>query len=215
MFQLARARRILQSPRARDARRSLLAGLFLIAVAWVTVYNLRQLQDNPDLGTKYVYSRRAELIREIEGVQPPTKETLINLALGEGMRFVSFLAKTLPEDTSVVFPVDQSGASQPSEFFQYAGLGHFRPYMYPRKLQTEVYDFQHLPYDPLNLSNVPPEYRLVTWNHTNSSQHFVYQVFVSHSAKQYRLFFKSYPVQNQKDYHTEYLFVAYSEAVSP
>ncbi len=195
--------------------RIILASLFLVAVAGVTSYNLRQIVNNPKLGTWLTYTRSVELIREIEGVQPPTKEALINLALGDGMRFVNFLADTLPEDTSIVFPADMSSSPQTSQFFKYAGPAHFIPYLYPRKLQTESYDFQPLPYDPNSLSTVPQEYRLVARQYHHSSQNFVFQVFVSSNAKRYRLFFKTYPAPGQKNYHTEHLFVAYPEEPIP
>ena len=197
------------------AIRILLASAFLLAVASVTVYNVRQLQDNPELGTKYVYSRRAELIREIEGVAPPTKETLINLALGDGMRFVNFLADNLPEDTSVIFPANTSGSPEASPLFRYAGPAHFIPYFYPRKFQTETYDFETLPYNPRSLSTVPQEYHLVTRDYTHSSRHWVFQIFGSPDSKRYRFYFKTYPVQGQKNYHTENLLVAYPEGLNP
>ncbi len=203
------------SGKVRLAIRILLATLFLVAVAGVTVYNLRQLVNNPTLGIRYVYTSRSRLIREIEGVQPPTKETLINLALGDGMRFVNFLADTLPENTSIVFPADMSDSPQTAAFFKYAGRAHFIPYLYPRQFQTETYDFQTLPYDPRSPSTVPQEYRLVTREYHHSSQNFVFQVFVSPNAKRYSLFFKTYPVQGQKNYHTENLFVAYPEGLNP
>ncbi|MFH1140363.1 MAG: hypothetical protein V1724_01540 [Chloroflexota bacterium] len=191
-----------------------LASLFLIAVVGVTIYNVQGIVNNPKLGTWLTYTRSVELIRDTF-LQSPTKETLIGLATGDGMRFVNFIADTLPEDTSIVFPTDESGALQPSEYFRHTGFAHFIPYLYPRKLQTETYDFQSLPYDSRNLSTMPQEYRLVSREYFHSSQDWVFQIFVSPDAKRYRLFFNIRPVPSQFGYNHVRTFVAYPEGLNP
>ena len=187
-----------------------LALLFLAVGTCIIVYNVRETIDNPELGAKHVLLTHIELAREIEGISNPTKQEMINLTMGDGMRFFAFLRDHLPEDTFLIFPRDEIGYLQPTEYLR-MGFGAISATLHPRKIQTEFYEFQDLPYDPLRLSDVPQDYQLITWDYAWRSLHFVFRLFVSAETKRYRFFFDAYPVKDQPGYHTENLFIMYPE----
>ena len=212
--QVARTKGIMPRVRLGRTTRATLALALLGVTAFIAVYNFREISRNPDLGTNYVYQRRSELVRLIEGISPPTNQGMINLFGGDGMRFVVFLAEHLPEDTLVIFPTDKSGYLQPPGIFENAGYAHLRPILHPRKWYQEIYDFRKLPYDPLRLSDVPPDYRLITREYSWRSQLYVLQAYVSPNAKRYRLFIDTQPVVGNPNYNTRNLLVAYPEGES-
>lgn len=151
-----------------------LATVFVGATLFIIQHNVRETIRNPDLGTRYVNVRLADLMREVEGIDPPTRQGMANIFLGDGMRFVAFLAENLPEGTTaVIFPTDERGSWTPPEYFSSAGYNHFKPLLHPREIQTEVYDFQKLPYDPSLPTGVPTGYRVITRDYSHSSRHWV------------------------------------------
>lgn len=192
--------------------RATMALAFLGITVLIVGYNVKEIGFNPDLGAKYVYGRRAEVARQIEGVGQPTTQGMINLFGGDGMRFVAFLAEHLPDDATVVFPTDKPGGyMKPSGIFENAGYAHFRPILHPREIRAEVYDFQILPYDLLGLSDIPPDYRLITREYSWRGQVYVLQAYVSPNAKKYRLFFDAQPIAGNRDYSVRNLLVAFPE----
>ena len=190
-----------------------LATLFAVASAAIIVYNVRGILGNLELGTRYRLVRMAQLVQEIEGVGNPSKQEMINLTLGDGMRFFAYLRERLPEDTLLIFPSNASNAEhdlQPEEIGRVGAIG-FRATLHPRKLKGENYDFQRLPYSPGELSTLSQKYNLSTLDYSHSSLHFVFQVFLSPDTKQYRFFYNVRPVAGQASYHTEILMLMFPE----
>ena len=107
-----------QSGASATVVRAILSVLFLGSAIFVIRDNLQQIIENPTLGVDHTYNRRAELVREIEGVDKPGKEEWISLAFGDGMRFFAFLANHLPEDAVLIFPRDDAGYIKPTQYFR-------------------------------------------------------------------------------------------------
>ena len=194
-----------------------MALVFLGLTFFIIGYNVNKMVTIRELGTNYLRGL-GRTVQEVEGTPRPTKQGMINLYFGDGMRFVAFLAEHLPKNATVVFPVDKltpGGAMQPRAYFTAAGWNHFLPILHPRKMKSDVYDYQVLPYTPLRLDEVLKEYRLATWQVSHSNQVFVLQVFVSPDAKEYRLYFISRPLKGDPTNRTENLLIAYPQVVSP
>ena len=186
--------------------------LFVGSAAFILKYNVSQMMEHPDVGINYVLFRRTELAREVEGTDRLGKEELISLTLGDAMRLVLFISRSLPDDALVVFPEVEPGDELGNRIFRYAGWDHFVPYLYPRQFQQSAYDYQDLPFDLASAHAAPQALQLLERDYVHSSQHWVFLVFASPESKEYRLYYKTtYPVKGNMLYHTENLFVVYPQ----
>jgi len=191
-----------------------LASGFLGAVALVLAFNVPEIFSNPDLGTDFALQRRADLVEQIEQVSPPTKEELISLNLGDGMRFVFFVREATPEEVTIVFPVGDV-YPVPRDFFANATASHFRPTLYPRVYQQERYEFDLLPYDHAGLTALADRYQVASREYLHRSRRYVFIAVVSPETTHYRVFIASTPVEGQPYYQEEYVAVLLPEELSP
>jgi len=145
-----------QTSQRRHCRLFVQIGLVLLILSLgvvVIINNVKEIVNNPVLDVNFVFSRRAELIREIEGVDNFSKQELINLDRGDGMRFLAFARQYLSEDTILVFPVEQFDWAQGDTILGPVPSEHFAVTLYPRRFLTDTYDFRRLPFAdsaPLN-----------------------------------------------------------------
>jgi hypothetical protein len=178
----------------------------------VIIYNLKVMVNNPVLGVKNVYTVRAKLVREIEGVESFSKQELINLDRGDGMRFLSFARQHLPEDSILVFPAEQF--IEPKGDFILGALAwqHFIVTLYPRRLLTDTYDFHKLPFADSAPLNAGGRLRMFGRDYCHRRTHFVFRIFVSPDVHRYRFFMTAISVTGPKDFGSETSFILYPDA---
>ena len=178
----------------------------------VIIYNVKEIVNNPILGVNVVYSRRAKLIRQIEGVYNFSKQELINLDRGDGMRFLAFAQQHLSEDSILVFPAEQFDESKGNTILGPVPSPHFTVTLYPRRFFTDTYDFRRLPFGDSALLNTEGRFRVFGRDYCYSNKHFVFRIFVSPDIHRYRFFMTTVPIAGQKDFDTELTFILYPDS---
>jgi hypothetical protein len=179
----------------------------LVLFAFLAVYkNLGIIQQHPTMGIQYVLERRSELIREIEGKSDFSKQEIINLGQGDGMRFLSFALQNLPESSTVIFPEEQFDRKLRDTILGAVNLFHMTVTLYPRTIEKGKYDFRTLPQEVLKGQRVPSAMR----SYYHSSRQFVFSVFKLSAAKRYRFYISESAVSDSPNYHTriQYLLIA-------
>jgi hypothetical protein len=184
-------------PRSRTAAAIVLAAAMAV-IAW---QNCRTILGHPDLGLQYVLIRRAQLITEIEGVRSFSKQEIINLDRGDGMRFASFAAHCIPQNAVLTFPVEQLDQALRGEVLGSVNEFQLSVALYPRALRFEKYDFR------LNASAAAspdqPQAQIARRDYSHSSRHFVFSAAILPACTSYRLRVSTAPVLGNSQYHTE------------
>jgi hypothetical protein len=181
----------------------------------VIFYNLREIVNNPVLGVKNVYTVRARLVREIEGVKKFSKQELINLDRGDGMRFLSFARQHLSEDSLLVFPAEQFSEAKGVFILGALASQHFIVTLYPRRFLTDTYDYRKPPFAGSAPLNAGGRLRMMGRDYCHDRTHFVFRIFVSPDVHRYRFFMTAISVTGQKDYGNETCFILYPDADQP
>jgi hypothetical protein len=193
-------------------------GLVLLTLSLgviVIVYNVKEIVNNPVLGVKNVYTARAQLVREIEGVKNFSKQELINLDRGDGMRFLSFARQHLSEDSILVFPAEQFTEPKGDSILGALASQHFIVTLYPRRFLTDTYDFHRLPFADSAPPNAGGRLQMFGRDYCHSRTHYVFRIFVSPDVHRYRFFMTAVSVTGQKDFGNETCFILYPDADQP
>jgi hypothetical protein len=203
----------LLKPACFFCKNSLIILVFLGVTAFAVCYNIYILTTHPDLGIDYVLFRRAELIKDTEGIKDFSKQELINLYIGDGMRFIAFLRKNLPDDSVVILPKDQFNKELRNDILGQINKAHMLVTLHPRRVETAAYDFRKLPKDTLKSDDTSLQSKSYKRDYFHSSRHFVFWVVTSPSCKRYRFFMSTAPVSGNKDYHTEITYFILPEII--
>jgi hypothetical protein len=208
----------IQTARRRSGRLFVRIGLVLLVLSLggvVIIKNVKVIVNNPILGVNVVFSQRAKLIREIEGVDSFSKQELINLDRGDGMRFLAFARQTLSVDSILVFPAEQFDEAQGDTILGPVPLQHFVVTLHPRRFLTDKYDFRLLPFTDSALIAEEGRFRVFHRDYHHSRKHYVFRVFVSPDVHRYRFFMTTAPITGRKDYGSELTFILYPDGDEP
>jgi hypothetical protein len=181
----------------------------------VIFFNLKEIVYNPVLGIKNVSTVRAKLIREIEGVKSFSKQELINLDRGDGMRFLSFARQHLSEDSILVFPAEQFTEPKEDSILGALASQHFIVTLYPRRFLTDTYDFHKWPFADSAPLNAGGRLRMFGRDYCHNRIHFVFRIFVSPDVRRYRFFMTAVSVTGRQDFGNETSFILYPDADQP
>jgi hypothetical protein len=185
--------------------------LILSLGVFVIITNVKEIFDNPILGVNVIYFGRTKLIREVEGVDRFSKQELINLDRGNGMRFLAFARQCVSEDSVLVFPIEQLDPVQQDTVLGAMPAQHFVVTLYPRRFLTEKYDFHRMPSDDPALLNREGRFRMFARAYRDGNKLFMFRIFASPNAHRYRFFMTDVAVTGQKDYGSELTFLLYPD----